>query len=128
MTTKSYRSESGTQYTFTIKVDKKKYRLTIGDISKKFTTSSVEAQKALEATTYFKNGIIVLDSSVTEERNVSESSKQTVKEFPHVKSVNEAVELLTASPYNAAPDKLRTPDQVRSQAAMRHISFPNWKN
>jgi hypothetical protein len=124
---KVYVSKTGGSITFYVKVKEEAKLVSLNSFDLTFKTEDAEIQKGIEASKFFKEGKIKLLRSEGADVKTPKSDKtpSVITEFPDVKDVNGAIEVLTGKPYNVAKGSLKTPEAVKERATEKGISFPN---
>jgi hypothetical protein len=127
--TKRYISLTGTQYTFPVKVapDGRIEWVSFLGHTDAFVTSDAQVQKAIEASQKFLAGEIgCADAGDNPSKAAADAPPaDKKKEYPDVASLNEAVTVLSAEPYNVSRNALRTPEAIEKKAAEKGVVFPN---
>lgn len=133
MAEKIYKSLTGIQYTFPVRVknDGKEERVWISfrGNSDSYITSRKEVQEAIENSDRFKNKEIEMESGASDDYDESNlpSEGNPPQSFPEVKDINMAVEILGAEPYKVDRRSLKTPAGIRAKAKEYNVEFPNLK-
>jgi len=126
MTKKTYRSLTGIQYTFPVKVNDKFSWISFSGDQLEYVTSNKQIQNAIESDTKFKEGLIGVASSESKSDEPKESVEP--KEFPEVTVLNDAVAVLRGDPYRVHYSKLKSREAVMAIAKELGVSFPNLPN
>ncbi len=124
---KRYISANGDQYTFYVKVGEKNMCVGLKGSGNDFKTNNERLQKAIEESTYFKTGKIVLDGGKTADESAPKIPSAPAKEYPEVTDIQSAIDILRAEPYKVHHTKLTTPEKVLAVASELGVSFPNLK-
>ena len=88
-----------------------------------YSTEDVAVQKAIEDSLLFKEGKIKIEVSLESSKKGKEKGK-ALKEFPDVKTLQEAVAILKDN-YGSENKDLLSPDMIKKQAELKGIGFPN---
>jgi len=126
MAKKTYRSLTGIQYTFPVKVNDNKVRWVsfTGD-QLEFVTSNKQIQDAIEKNPRFTEKLIGVSLS---EAKDEDKVPVEPKEFPEVEFLNDAVAVLRGDPYRIHYSKLKSKDSIMAVAKELGVSFPNLPN
>ncbi len=157
MAKKIYKSTTGVEYMFHVPVGKKEATVWTRESGNTFTTTDKDVQQAIENHNYFKGGLIILvgtvedevsttETKVTEDTKVKSETTETVdttetkevtrkevkttqaqNEYPDVKYMNDAVEVLKSPPFNIPESELVLKKQVLAKSKELGIKFPNYR-
>jgi hypothetical protein len=91
------------------------------------TVKDEKLQEAIEASSYFKSGEIKLFEQIGEKKQSKNAVNPAFdeKEFPEVTEIQQAVEVLKGEPYLVAHQSLRSPENIKKQAEVNRVKFPN---
>ena len=123
MAKKKYVSLTGIQYTFPVKVKDKYVWISFKGNENDYTTSNKDIQEAIEGCDKFKSRELGLFGGG--KKNVEDGGGLEPKEFPEVTDPNDAVEILRKAPYGVHHSKIKSPEDIKTQAELCNVSFPN---
>lgn len=108
-----------------------------------FTTDNLAVQKAIESSPLFHSGRIQLvkqycigeTEAPADSRRREQTADEAVPEagsilcvnYPDVRNVQQAREVLMAEPYGLTLGQLGNKEQIKAEAEKLNITFPNWK-
>jgi len=123
MAKKVYKSLTGIQYTFPVKINDKIRWISFTGDQLEYVTSDKKIQDAIEDCRNFKEKLIGL--SFTKGKCDEESPVFESTEFPDVTVLNDAVAVLRGEPYRVNHSKLKSKDAILAVARGLGVSFPN---
>ena len=157
MTKKIYKSATGVEYMFHVPVDGKEVAVWTRESGNTFSTSDKKLQEAIENHKYFKRRQIVIKSIVSDPDEVVEETKapgdpadiqsdkdpkivdpipedpkvgepdSKLNEYPEVKYMGDAVDVLRGEPYFIPETDLLLKKQVLEKAKELGVKFPNYR-
>lgn len=123
---KKYKSITGVEYNFYVQVNGKDVFVSMNAPGSTLIVDDPELAKAIEQSPHFKDNKIVLASVVGDVKEVSKEINQELKEYPDVKNMGDAVEVLAVL-YNVPESEITRKAQVLEKAEELGIIFPNYK-
>lgn len=137
MSEKIYKSTTGVEYMFHVPVGDKEVAVWTRESGNTFSTSDKELQTAIENHELFTKGaitIIGIKAIVENEKDDKDNKADTnadvvtvLNEYPEVKNMGEAVDVLRGEPYNVPESELLLKKQVLAKAKELGIKFPNYR-
>jgi hypothetical protein len=157
MAKKIYKSTTGVEYMFHVPVDGKEIAVWTRESGTTFSTSDKKLQEAIEQHEYFKKKLLVISRVVDVPNEVVEDPKapetpgdiksdkvsknvdpvipevpkadtdKKLNEYPKVKNMGDAVDVLRGEPYFIPETDLLLKKQVLEKAKELGIKFPNYR-
>lgn len=125
---KKYKSASGVEYNFYVRVDGKEQFVSLNGPGTMIIVTSPKLAIAIENSGHFKSGKIVLASVVGNMNIPSPEVKPKVSDnsYPEVKNMGDAVEVLV-SKHGVKESDVARKAQVLAKAEELGVVFPNYK-
>lgn len=125
---KKYKSASGVEYNFYVRVDGKEQFVSLNGPGTMIIVTSPKLAMAIENSGHFKSGKIVLASVVGNMNIPSPEVKPKVSDnsYPEVKNMGDAVEVLV-SKHGVKESDVARKAQVLAKAEELGVIFPNYK-
>lgn len=125
---KKYKSASGVEYNFYVRVDGKEQFVSLNGPGTMIIVTSPKLAIAIENSAHFKSGKIVLASVVGNMNIPSPEVKPKVSDnsYPEVKNMGDAVEVLV-SKHGVKESDVARKAQVLAKAEELGVIFPNYK-
>ena len=125
---KKYKSASGVEYNFYVRVDGKEQFVSLNGPGTMIIVTSPKLAIAIENSGHFKSGKIVLASVVGNMNIPSPEVKPKVSDnsYPEVKNMGDAVEVLV-SKHGIKESDVARKAQVLAKAEELGVIFPNYK-
>jgi hypothetical protein len=123
MAKKTYKSLTGIQYTFPVRVKDKTHWISFTGDQNEYSTSTRDIQQAIESHPGFAGGEIGL-AYPGQSKGEAVAVVEPV-EYTGVNDLNEAVAVLRAEPYKVNPVRLKSREAVLTIAAELGVAFPN---
>lgn len=147
MAKKIYKSTTGVEYMFHVPVDGKEVTVWTRESGTTFSTSDKKLQEAIEQHEYFKKKLLVISRVVDVPNEVIEDPKapetpgdiksdkvskkadtdKKLNEYPKVKNMGDAVDVLRGEPYFIPETDLLLKKQVLEKAKELGVKFPNYR-
>lgn len=123
---KKYRSATGVEYNFYVRVGGKDKFISMNAPGSTLIVDDPELAKAIEESEHFKSKKIVLAGVVGDIKETSTDIDPEQKEYPEVKNMGDAIEVLTTM-YNVPEAEIAKKAQVLAKAGDLGVIFPNYK-
>lgn len=125
---KKYKSASGVEYNFYVRVDGKEQFVSLNGPGTMIIVTSPKLAIAIENSGHFKSGKIILASVVGNMNIPSPEVKPKVSDnsYPEVKNMGDAVEVLV-SKHGVKESDVARKAQVLAKAEELGVIFPNYK-
>ena len=124
---KKYKSVTGIEYNFYVDIDGTEKFVSLNGPGAILIVKDRKLAEAIEKSNFFKNGEIKLVSVVG---NVSgetvQDANEIMEEFPDVKNMGDAVEVLTTK-YGVKESDIVRKGQIMAKAEELGVRFPNYK-
>lgn len=126
---KKYKSASGVEYNFYVRVDGKEQFVSLNGPGTMIIVTSPKLAIAIENSGHFKSGKIILASVVGNMNIPSPEVKPKVSDnsYPEVKNMGDAVDVLRGEPYFIPETDLLLKKQVLEKAKELGVKFPNYR-
>lgn len=125
---KKYKSSTGVEYNFYVVVDGKEQFISLNGPGSILIVRNAKLARAIENSNHFKSKRIVLVSVVGDPELKDDEVKESmeVDEYPSVKNVGDAVEVLTTI-YGVPESDIARKAQAQAKAEELGVKFPNWR-
>lgn len=123
---KKYKSTTGVEYNFYVLVNGKERFVSLNAPGSTLIVDDPELAKSIEESDHFKSKKIVLAGVVGDVQETSSDVEQEYTEYPDVKNMGDAVEVLTVE-YKVPESDVARKSQVLEKAEELGIRFPNYK-
>lgn len=124
---KKYKSVTGVEYNFYVGVDGTEKFVSLNGPGAILIVKDHKLAEAIEKSKFFKSGKIKLVSVVGDtSEETAKDADTNIEEFPDVKNMGDAVEVLTTK-YGVKESDIVRKAQIMAKAEELGVRFPNYK-
>ena len=123
---KKYRSATGVEYNFYVSVAGKNRFVSLDSPGATLIVRDMNLAKAIEESNTFKSGKVYLESTVGDIPQEDITEPMDTKEYPDVKTVGDAQQVLM-SDYSVAEEDIPLKKDVLAKAKELGVKFPNYR-
>ena len=125
-TYKIYKSATGVEYNFYVSIAGKERFISLSNPGNTLIVRDMELAKAIEKSNPFKRGVIYLESTVGDIPEEDMTDTAEPKEYPEVKVLGDAVDVLM-NEYGVAEEDIPLKKDVLAKAKELGVKFPNYR-